>query len=480
MDLTSASLDFSIIGPEIALLVAASIILAGIASRAIARFAPEIGLLGIVVSLALVFQQWGMAQSGFFGMVTCDGFGATFKLIFLGTAMIALLMARKHFAVRQIDRPEFYAMLLISTIGMMAMANSTDLVTIFIGLEVMSVPLYVMAAMARKDAASNEAGIKYFIMGAFASSFLVMGIALVLGATDTTDLRRIAADFECMDRSAAYLMTGVAFLLVGFGFKVAVVPFHSWVPDVYQGAPTPVTAFFSVGPKAAGFAALLRIFTFGFESAEVLIGVFAVLAVLTMTVGNVLALRQNNIKRLLAYSSIAHAGYILAALVAGGNDGRSSAIFYLIAYGFFNLGGFAVLTLLENRTGGRAEISELAGLSRRHPYLAALLALFMFALSGFPPTVGFFGKFYIFKAIVAEGHLWLAIVGVLNSFVSVYYYLRLVKAAYFDQVDRAFAPVSFTPALVLVLIVTALGTLGMGLFPEELLDFSTAAIFAYL
>ncbi|HOZ09137.1 MAG TPA: NADH-quinone oxidoreductase subunit N, partial [candidate division Zixibacteria bacterium] len=256
--------------------------------------------------------------------------------------------------------------------------------------------------------------------------------------------------------------------------------FHSWVPDVYQGAPTPVTAFFSVGPKAAGFAALLRVFVFGFASMEALTDAFWVLAVLTMTVGNVLALRQSNIKRLLAYSSIAHAGYILVGLTAGGEDAISSALFYLIAYAFFNLGAFAIVTMLETRSGGKAEIDELPGMGRKHPYLAATLALFMFALSGFPPTVGFFGKFYIFSAAVKSGFLWLTVIGVMNSFLSVYYYLRLVKGVYFDAAAREFAPVTYTPALVVVLVVTAAGTLGLGFFPQQLLAFSQKALFAFL
>ena len=276
------------------------------------------------------------------------------------------------------------------------------------------------------------------------------------------------------------MLTGVSLLLVGFGFKVAAVPFHSWVPDVYQGAPTPVTAFFSVGPKAAGFAALLRIFTFGFVDLAIISTLVWILAVLTMTVGNVLALRQSNVKRLLAYSSIAHAGYILVALTVGGSDAVSAAIFYLVAYTLFNLGAFTVVILLETRSGCKSELSELTGLAKANPYLSVTLALFMFALSGFPPTVGFFGKFYIFQAAVKSGFIWLTVIGVMNSFLSVYYYFRVIKAAFFDQLDTTFAPVKYTPSIMIVLIITALGTLGMGFFPQMLLNFSQSAIFAFL
>ncbi|HOD66651.1 MAG TPA: NADH-quinone oxidoreductase subunit N, partial [candidate division Zixibacteria bacterium] len=308
IDLTSAGIDFGLIGPETALLIAASVILlTGYLGR-LGRFSPGLSLVGLSVALALAAASWGRQGSGFWGMVTNDNFGSAFKVIAAGTSILAQLMAQRWLAVKGYHRPEFYALLLLATMGMMVMANTTDLVVLFLGLELMSVPLYVMAGFAKRSLESNEAGLKYFIMGGFASAFLLMGIAFVFGAAGTTDLRRIVADFNfILSRSDAYMYAGAALILIGFGFKVAAVPFHSWVPDVYQGAPTPVTAFFSVGPKAAGFAALLRVFVFGFASMEALTDAFWVLAVLTMTVGNVLALRQSNIKRLLAYSSIAHA-----------------------------------------------------------------------------------------------------------------------------------------------------------------------------
>jgi len=481
MDTTSAAIDFSIIYPELFLVAAASLIFVLPFFKGPVRWAPALAFLGLLLSAITIIRQWGIQSSGFYGMVTCDNFGVAFKLLFVISSALTLFMAYRYLAAKGINRPEFYGLLLISTVGMMVMANTTDLVVIFLGLEVMSVPLYVMAGLARRSLESNEAGIKYFIMGAFASAFLLMGIAFVFGASGTTDLRRIVADFNfIVSNNQPYLFMGVSLLLVGFGFKVAAVPFHSWVPDVYQGAPTPITAFFSVAPKAAGFAALLRIFTFGFADVALITTVFQALAVLTMTAGNVLALRQSNVKRLLAYSSIAHAGYIFVALVAGGSEGVSAAIFYLVAYTFFNLGAFAVVTLLETRSRCKSDFSELAGLAKAHPYLSAVLALFMFALSGFPPTAGFFGKFYVFAAAVKAGYIPLVVIAVLNSFLSVYYYLRIVKTSYFDELEGAFVPVKFTPAIILVLAVTALGTLGLGFFPEQLLDLSRAAIFAFL
>ncbi len=481
IDYTSAGIDFGLIGPELAVVIAASLILLTGYLKNLGKLAPSIGFLGLAVALLLAIGQWGNQHSGFFGMVTCDQFGVAFKIIAAGTSMLALLLAQRYLTVKGINRPEFYALLLFSTMGMMVMANSTDLVVLFLGLEVMSVPLYVMAGFARRSLQSNEAGLKYFFMGSFASAFLLMGIAFIFGASGTTELRRIAADFNFIQsQSPSYLYAGVSLILIGFGFKVAAVPFHSWVPDVYQGAPTPVTAMFSVGPKAAGFAALLRIFLFGFDGMELVGHAFWVLAVLTMTVGNVLALRQSNVKRMLAYSSIAHAGYILVALAVGGSQAMSAAIFYLVAYSFFNLGGFAVVTLLETRTGCQSDFSELSGLAKSSPYLAVVLALFMFALSGFPPTVGFFGKFYIFSAAVKANFIWLAIIGVMNSFISVYYYLRVVKAIYFEEASGAVLPVTYSPAIIVVLVVTAIGTLGLGLFPGQLLHFSQSALFAFL
>ena len=308
--ISTLAIDFSLILPEIALLTAASLILLLAFSRKIDQLAPWIGLLGLLTALGLSIGQWGANGDGFAGMVSVDQFGVIFKVLFCSASTLCLLMAYRYFKVRHIDRPEFYALLLVSTMGMMVMANTNDLVVMFLGLEIMSVPLYVMAGFNRRSLESNEAGIKYFIMGAFATGFLLMGIAFVYGAAETTDLNRIITDYSyIVDRAGTYLYAGAALILVGFGFKVAAVPFHSWVPDVYQGAPTPVTAFFSVAPKAAGFAVLLRIFANGFAGMDILGNVFWVLAVLTMTVGNIMALRQDNVKRMLAFSSIAHAGY---------------------------------------------------------------------------------------------------------------------------------------------------------------------------
>lgn len=481
VDYVSAlSVDLSLVYPEIALVVGSVVLLAVACIRRLAPTAPSLTLLVYLISLWLVVRQWNYQGSGFADMVLCDKFGIMFKVIFILASIITLFLAQSYLKAKRLNQPEFYALMLVSTTGMMAMANTADLVVMLIGLEVMSVPLYVMAGFNHRSLISNEAGIKYFMMGAFASAFLLMGIAFIYGAAETTNLRRIVTDFNYLiyhQQTAVYMIAGVALVLVGFGFKVSAVPFHTWVPDVYQGAPTPVTAFFSVAPKAAAFAVMLRIFIFGFSNFDNLSTVFWILAVLTMSVGNILALRQDNVKRMLAYSSISHAGYVLVALAVGGADAVSTAIFYLTAYMMFNLGAFAVVTLLETSSGRSADYDELAGMSRAHPYLSAAMALFMFALAGFPPTAGFFGKFYIFSAAVRSGLIWLAVIGVMNSFVSVIFYLRVIKVSYFDTPESAFEKVRFSPSMLIALAITIIGTLGIGFFPHQLLNLSQAAIF---
>jgi len=481
MDLSSAALNFGIIAPEIVLLAVGMIILLignFVRNKAIIA---HLAVAGLVAALILAVQQWNDPQSGFFGMVLIDNFSVLFNIIFLVAGIITILMARSYLVFHGIEKFEFYALMLFCTVGMMVMAASSDLIVIFLGLEIMSIPLYVMAGFARHNPESNESAIKYFMMGAFASAFLLYGIALVYGAAETTDLRRIITDFDfIMMKAKIFLVPGAFMILFGFAFKVAAVPFHMWVPDVYQGAPTPVTGFFSVAPKAAGFAAILRIFVYGFPSMQELTPVLWVLAVLTMSVGNLLAIFQPNIKRMLAYSSIAHTGYILVALTAGGDGAVSSALYYLTAYTFFNLGGFAIITMIDSRAGSKAKLDEMKGLSIRHPFLAALLALFMFALAGFPPTAGFFGKFFVFSEAIKQGYVWLVIIAVMNSFVSVYYYLRVVVVSYFGKADEEFKPVSFQPALILVLFITAAGTLLLGVLPGYWLELTRMCSFPFI
>jgi NADH-quinone oxidoreductase subunit N len=481
MNISSTFSDFGILTPHIFLIVTAMIILLVGNVNKTRSIVWLLSLAGFGIALYFSIRQWNQPQAGLFGMVQIDNYAVLFNAIFLIAAIITVLMARSYLIIKKIARYEFYPLLMFATSGMMIISSSADLIVLFLGLEIMSVPLYVLAGFARHDPESNESGIKYFIMGAFATGFLLFGIALIYGASGTTDLRQILADFTLLQmHSGLYLYSGAFLVLIGFAFKVAAVPFHMWVPDVYQGAPTPVTAYFSVGPKAAGFAALLRIFIFGFSGMPEITTVFWILAVFTMTVGNILAIRQNNVKRLLAYSSIAHAGYIMVALTAGGEGGVSSAIYYLLGYTFFNLGAFTIITMLDSRPGSKAEIEEIKGLSERHPYLAAILALFMFALAGFPPTVGFFGKFFVFSEAIRAGYIWLVIISVMNSFISVYYYLRIVTAAYFRNSERDFQSVKYNPALILVLLITVVGTLALGLFPQYWVTMAKSTFFPFI
>lgn len=481
MEIGSAVISFDLIAPQIILIGVASLILIFGNLIKIRILMAYLSLGALIAALIVTLSHWGQPQSGFFGMLMVDNFSIFCNIIFLTAGIIGLLMARNYLIARGIERFEFYPLILFSITGMITMASSADLIVIFLGLEIMSVPLYVMAGFARNDPASNEAAVKYFIMGAFATGFLLYGIALIYGAAETTDLRRILTDFSFIRAKSELLLISGAFLvLIGFAFKIAAVPFHMWVPDVYQGAPTPVTAFFSVAPKAAGISALLRIFIYGMAAMAELTVVFWIMAILTMTVGNLLAIFQNNVKRLLAYSSIAHAGYILVALTAGGEGAVSAALYYLLAYTFFNLGAFAVITMIDSRHGSQAEISEMKGLSAKSPFLAAVLALFMFALAGFPPTAGFFGKFYVFSHAVKQGQILLVILAVMNSFVSVYYYLRIVVVSYFQKSDEEFKPVAFRPAIILVLIITTVGTLVLGFFPQYWLEMARASIFPFI
>jgi NADH-quinone oxidoreductase subunit N len=386
---------------------------------------------GLAATLGLVLMQAGAEQSAFGGMVSLDRFASFLQALFLGSGLFGIALAYGYLRRMGIERGEYYSLLLFSVTGMLLMAQAADLIVIFLALELLSIPLYVLAAFARPRLDSEEAGLKYFLLGAFATGFVVYGITLVFGATGSTSLAAIAGHIAEFGVSPL-LLVGAALILVGFSFKVAAVPFHMWTPDVYQGAPTPVTAFMAVGAKAAGFAALLRIFVLTFAGLQLdLVPVVWGLAALTMFAGNVIAIAQTNIKRMLAYSSIAHAGYILMAFVAFGNpavqaDAVASALFYLVAYALTSFGAWAVVIALEKQNAAGLEINDYAGLGRRKPLLAVAMTVFMLSLTGMPPTLGLVGKFFLFRTVVEAGQIWLAVIGVLTSLISAYYYLRVV------------------------------------------------------
>jgi len=437
-----------------------------------------LGLAGLVAAGCALVAQGNSTEILFGGMLASDPFARFFNLLFLVVAALTLLISIPYVHGSGMDHGEYYALLLFSTVGMMIMASSLDLMTIFLGLEALSISLYTLVGFLRQQVKSNEAALKYLLLGAFASGFVLYGIALTYGATGSTNLRRIAEALASGKvNSPILLIIGAGLLIIGFGFKVASVPFHMWTPDVYEGAPTSVTAFMIAGTKAAAFAAFLRILMTALPALKPDWGqVLWVLAVLTMTVGNVIAIAQSNIKRMLAYSSIAHAGYILVALVAASKLGSGSVLFYLAAYTFMNLGAFAVVIAMARRDGERVAIDEYAGLGLRYPFLGAAMALFMFSLAGIPPTGGFMGKFYIFSAAVQANYVGLAIIGVLNSVISVVYYLRVTVVMYMGQGESEPVAGRLSPALGLAVLIAILGTLQLGLFPSRFFELALRSV----
>ena len=424
---------------------------------------------GLLWALWRTLGQWGMSERGYAGMVALDNLSTLFNVLFLSTTAVVVLMSRPFLEEENVEQPEYYALLLFATSGMMMLASGLDLITLFLGIEVLSISLYILAGYRRNSDASNEAAMKYFLLGAFASGILLYGIALVYGATGTTNLDRIgdAIAGTAGPGPEGLFYAGMALILVGFCFKVAAVPFHMWTPDVYQGAPTPVTAFFSAGPKAAAFAAFIRTFFIAFGPAQAEWDmVLSVIAVMTMVVGNVAAIAQTNVKRMLAYSSIAHSGYVLVGLVSGGLIGGTGAVFYLMAYVAMNLGAFAIVILLEAKSGRGEELKDYAGLGFKYPLIGILLSIFMISLSGIPPTAGFIGKLYLFGGAVQSGHVWLAVIGVLASATSVFYYLRLLVFMYMREPQESFPPIKIPLALAIALLVASVGTLWPGLFPS--------------
>ena len=434
--------------------------------------------LGLALTLGFTLSQLGLENTGFKGMVVVDGFSVFVNALLLLSGLLGVALAYGYVKRMGIERGEYYTLMLFSISGMMLMAQAADLITVFLALELLSLPLYVLSAFARPKADSEEAGLKYFLLGAFSSGFVLYGIALVYGATEATSLTGIVA--AASSGTPSLLLTiGAALILVGLGFKVAAVPFHMWTPDVYQGAPTAVTAFMAAGAKIAGFAALLRVFATAFPSiATDMTPVLQAISALTMIVGNLIAISQSDIKRMLAYSSIAHAGYILMAFVPYGNPdvapvSIAAGLFYLVAYALTNFGAWGVVIALEQKEGKGLAISDYAGLGRKYPALAAAMTVFMLSLTGFPPTLGLVGKFYLFRAVLSGGYVGLAIIGVVTSLISAYYYLRVVVTMYMQdgepETEREFW-LGFTTAG------TALVTVIVSLVPQGLFAWASEAV----
>lgn len=426
-----------------------------------------------LIGLSL-FSSGGMT---FGGMYISDGYSTFFKIIFFLNVILSVLISIKYIAVEKVNYGEYYSLILFSTIGMMIMASAADLIVLYLGLELMALSTYVLAGFIRHSIKSTESALKYFLLGAFSSAFLLYGISIIYGLTGTTDIKAIAAfitEKGLADNLA--LLLSISFFVVAFGFKIAAAPFHMWTPDVYEGAPTSVTAFMSVGPKAAGFAVLGRVFLIGFAAAKVDWAVILIpIAILTMAVGNIIALSQTNIKRMLAYSSIAHAGYALLGIITANTEGLASVMNYLMIYAFMNIGAFAVIIMLRSEGFKGEEISDYEGLSKTHPLAAALMLIFMFSLTGIPPTAGFIGKFYIFMAAINAGYTWLVLVAVIFSAISAYFYLRIVMYMYMrDPKTDVVLTTSFTNGVALG--ITTAAVLIIGVLPSALLNLARAAV----
>ncbi|MFB0566944.1 MAG: NADH-quinone oxidoreductase subunit N [Candidatus Aminicenantaceae bacterium] len=428
-----------------------------------------ISLILLIVCMFTYFRFWNKGYSYFDGALTLDKLSLFFSFIFTIAIAFIILLTMKYISLQDVNHGEIYSLLLLALSGMMIMVSSSDLLVIFLGLEVLSVSSYVLAGLKRKDKKSSEAAVKYFLLGSFASAFLVYGLALLYGVSQSTNISEIIGYFKSETELGLMALVGLGLVVIGFGFKIAVVPFHMWTPDVYEGAPTPVTAFFSVGPKAVGFAVLLRIFYPYWKVAvesEAIFWILWVISVLTMLVGNLIALRQTNLKRILAYSSIAHAGYIMVAILAKDN---SSLLFYLTAYFFMNIGAFAAVIAISEKGTEYLELEDYAGIGFKYPWIGAIFSVFLLSLAGFPPTAGFLAKFYVFSAAVREGLVPLVIIGVLASLISVFYYLRIIVYMYMREPAREIQIYSENPALFLVLFLCLYGVLQLGIFPGNIL-----------
>jgi len=475
------TIDFYAILPLIILVAWASalLLLDLFFTRKVEGLTAILAALGLMITLVLSALNLGAGSTPFNGMIEADGFSTYLQILFAGSGIVGIALAHSYLKRMGINRGEYYPLLLYSISGMILMAQAADLIVVFLALELLSIPLYVLAGFARPDPASEEAALKYFLLGAFAGGFVVYGVALSFGATGTTSLTGIVAAVDSASAEMPLLLVGAGLILIGLGFKVALVPFHMWTPDVYHGAPTPVTAFMAVGAKAAGFAALLRIFL---AALPVLAGdfvpVFWILSALTMFAGNLIAIVQDNIKRMLAYSSIAHAGYIMMAVVAFGQeivsrDAVASSLFYLLAYAVTNFGAWSVVIALERAEGKGLQLEDYCGLGKKYPVLAAAMLVFMLSFIGVPPTIGFVGKFYLFRTVLEGGYTWLAVIGVLTSLLSAYYYLRVVVNMYMREGDPEITP---DRLIQLVSVVGALAVVLLSIFATPLFRWVSQAV----
>jgi NADH-quinone oxidoreductase subunit N len=436
-----------------------------------------LGIIGLIGAGAAIVLLWGRRAESF-GVVVADDFGLFVQFVLVGIGVLTIVFSSKAIERDELPTGEYYALLLFALAGMMLMAVAADLLLIFLALEVFSLALYVMTGLRRRVFASTEGAFKYFVLGGFSSAFFLYGIAFTYGLVGSTHLDRVTAAIQAQSLAGnPLLLVATGLLLVGFAFKVAAVPFHMWTPDAYEGAPTIVTGFMSTAVKAAAFAAFARVFLLALEPLR---GEWApvlwVLAVCTMILGSVVGVAQTNLKRMLAYSSIAHGGYLLVALVAGGDVGKASILFYLVVYAVTNLGAFAVLALLSTREKPMEYLDDYKGLWFSSPVMAGVLTVFLLSLGGFPPTAGFVAKWYVFSAAVRADQLSLAIIGVLTSVVSVFFYLRVVVMMYMSEGAEGAAPPRPSQTALAALAASVAILLYLGVLPTRLLDLAASSV----
>jgi len=465
--------------PEIIVLAAACFLLLAdlVLGQKRTHIIAYLAIAAVLAASVASLSMGAISQPVYSGRFIADGFAILFKMLFYLATILVVLFSINYLKTEGVFQAEYFVFLLFALSGMMIMASGIDLLSIYIGLELMALSSYVLSGFFRHDLRSNEAAMKYVILGALSSGILLYGISLIYGLTGTTQLPELAATLHEIETFDSALVLAVLMLVGGFAFKVAAVPFHMWVPDVYEGAPTPITAFLSVGPKAAGFAVILRIFLDGLAgTTEIWLAVVAIIAVASLILGSVVALVQTNIKRMLAYSSIAHAGFALLGLVAGGANGIASVMYYLLIYTLMSLGAFAVIIIMRQGDVSGEQIEDYAGLAKAHPVLALLMLIFLFALAGIPPTAGFFAKFYIFIALIEQGYIALAVIAVLFSVVAAFFYIRIIMLMYMREPDHEFNLV-LTPPLRVVLAITGAGIVLIGVMPAWGLEWAQSAVF---
>lgn len=424
--------------------------------------------LGFLLAFIANMIVMGSERLSFFNMFMFDELAGIFRFIFYGIGFLVVLMSEPYICGKISHKGEYYALIILSTVGMSFMATSFDLIMLVLGLETMSLSVYVLTGLFKTDERSVEASMKYFLLGAFSTAIMLLGIAFIYGTLGTTNYGQVFEAFQKIGAEKTLLLTaGAMLVLAGVLFKIAAVPFHMWTPDVYEGAPSSVTAFMISGVKAASFVMLLRIFVLGFKIVVFdMVTVVMLIAAITMTLGNVTALIQRNVKRMLAYSSIAHAGYILLGFVALNKTGLGAIVFYLIAYALMNIGAFGVLIFFEDKAN---YLDQLSGSGFKYPFVGLMMTIFMFSMVGLPPTAGFMGKFYIFKGALEAGYVWLVILAVLNSAVSAYFYLRVLVYMFFEEFSGVVSPsTQSTTATTVTLLITSIGVLYLGIFPQNL------------